>query len=48
VVSGLILVRFLGKPYENKSGSIKPTAMTRTLARIEREDPTRQAATRCS
>jgi hypothetical protein len=32
VVSGLLLVRFLDKPYENESGSIKPTAMTRSLA----------------
>src|SRR5919108_6180076 len=32
VVSGLLLVRFLDKPYENKSGSIKPTAMARSLA----------------
>ncbi len=31
VVSGLLLVRFLDKPYENKSGSIKPTAMERSL-----------------
>jgi hypothetical protein len=39
VVSGLILVRFLDKPYENKSGSIKPTAMMRTLNVIEGEQP---------
>jgi undecaprenyl pyrophosphate phosphatase UppP len=32
VVSGLLLVRFLDAPYENQSGSIKPTAMTRSLA----------------
>ena len=37
VVSGLMLVRFLDKPYANMSGSIKPTAMTRTLALMERE-----------
>jgi hypothetical protein len=37
VVSGLVLVRFLDKPYEDKSGSIKPTAMERTLAEMERE-----------
>ncbi len=36
VVSGLVLVRFLDKPYEDKSGSIKPTAMARTLAQMER------------
>ena len=35
VVSGLVLVRFLDKPYEDKSGSIKPTAMERTLAQME-------------
>jgi hypothetical protein len=32
VVSGLLLVRFLDKPYENESGSITPTAMARSLA----------------
>jgi hypothetical protein len=37
VVSGLVLVRFLDRPYEDKSGSIKPTAMTRTLTQMERE-----------
>ena len=37
VVSGLVLVRFLDKPYEDKSGSIKPTAMERTLALMERD-----------
>ena len=37
VVSGLVLVRFLDRPYEGKSGSIKPTAMERTLAQMERE-----------
>ena len=46
VVSGLILVRFLDKPYENKSGSIKPTAMMRTLNVIAGERP--KAAVRCS
>ena len=35
VVSGLVLVRFLDKPYENKSGSIKPTAMERTLEQMQ-------------
>jgi hypothetical protein len=34
VISGLVLVRFLDRPYENKSGSIKPTAMERTLAQM--------------
>jgi Protein of unknown function (DUF4239) len=37
VVSGLVLVRFLDRPYQDKSGSIKPTAMTRTLTQMERE-----------
>jgi Protein of unknown function (DUF4239) len=35
VVSGLLLVRFLDKPYENQSGSIKPTAMARSLALMQ-------------
>jgi hypothetical protein len=30
-------VRFLDRPYEDKSGSIKPTAMTRTLTQMERD-----------
>jgi len=37
VVSGLLLVRFLDHPYANKSGGIKPTAMTRTLAQMQTE-----------
>ena len=37
VASGLVLVRFLDRPYEDKSGSIKPTAMTRTLTQMQRE-----------
>jgi Protein of unknown function (DUF4239) len=48
VVSGLILVRFLDKPYENKSGSIKPTAMMRALRVMEGEHPGGGAAVRCS
>jgi hypothetical protein len=49
VVSGLVLVRFLDKPYENKSGSIRPTAMERTLRQMEREHRERgQAVTRCA
>jgi hypothetical protein len=48
VVSGLVLVRFLDKPYEDKSGSIKPTAMERTLSQMERDHSARgQAAVRC-
>lgn len=45
VVSGLMLVRFLDKPYENKSGSIKPMAMTRTLATMQREHQDRSGRT---
>lgn len=41
VVSGLLLVRFLDKPYENQSGSIKPTALTRSLELMQREDQAR-------
>jgi hypothetical protein len=49
VVSGLVLVRFLDKPYDDKSGSIKPTAMERTLALMEREHRERgQAVIRCA
>jgi hypothetical protein len=42
VSSGLVLVRFLDRPYEDKSGSIKPTAMTRTLTQMEREHQQRE------
>ena len=49
VVSGLVLVRFLDKPYEDKSGSIKPTAMQRTLTLMEREHRARGGAViRCA
>jgi aryl-alcohol dehydrogenase-like predicted oxidoreductase len=49
VISGLVLVRFLDKPYEDKSGSIKPTAMERTLAQMEREHRERgQAVIGCA
>ena len=37
VVTGLLVVRFLDKPYENASGCIKPTVMTQTLAGIAGE-----------
>jgi hypothetical protein len=48
VVSGLVLVRFLDKPYQDESGSIKPTAMERTLAQMEAAHRARgQAAVRC-
>jgi hypothetical protein len=49
VVSGLVLVRFLDKPYEDTSGSIKPTAMTRTLEQMEQDHRERgQAVVRCA
>ena len=49
VASGLVLVRFLDKPYEDKSGSIKPTAMERTLVSMEREHRERGGAViRCA
>lgn len=37
VVSGLLMVRFLDKPYENKSGSIKPAAMKSALMQMQTE-----------
>jgi hypothetical protein len=49
VVSGLVLVRFLDKPYEDKSGSIKPEAMERTLSLMEKERRARGGAViRCA
>ena len=47
VVSGLLLVRFLGAPYENQSGSIKPTAMARSLALIH-QVPNAPVVVRCA
>lgn len=35
VVSSLLTIRFLDRPYENRSGSIKPVEMTRTLRLME-------------
>jgi Protein of unknown function (DUF4239) len=35
VVAGLLVVRFLDRPYADASGSIKPTVMTMTLRAIE-------------
>ena len=37
VVSGLLLVRFLDRPYEDSSGSVKPTAMVDAVTSIERQ-----------
>jgi hypothetical protein len=48
VVSGLVLVQFLDHPYEDKSGSIKPTAMTRTLEQMHGEEEARQAVISCA
>ena len=50
VASGLVLVRFLDRPYEDKSGSIRPSAMTRTITQMERERQQRrdQVAIPCS
>jgi hypothetical protein len=38
VVSGLLVIRFLDRPYENRPGSIKPTEMRQTLQLIERQE----------
>jgi hypothetical protein len=35
VVAGMLVVRFLDRPYTNAGGSIKPTAMTTTLREME-------------
>ena len=35
VVVGLLVVRFLDRPYMNASGSIKPTAMMTTLRQMK-------------
>ena len=37
VVAGLLVVRFLDRPYEDASGSIKPVAMAATLEQMEAE-----------
>ena len=47
VVSGLLLVQFLGAPYENQSGSIKPTAMARSLTLIH-QVPNAPVVVRCA
>jgi hypothetical protein len=36
VVAGILVVRFLDRPYHGGSGSIRPVAMTTTLAHIEK------------
>ena len=47
VVSGLLLVQFLGAPYENQRGSIKPTAMARSLTLIH-QVPNAPVVVRCA
>jgi hypothetical protein len=42
--AGLLSVRFLDRPYDNVSGSIKPSAMARSLAIIESDWPRFQHA----
>jgi hypothetical protein len=37
VVAGMLVVRFLDRPYEDVSGSIEPAAMTTSLRRMEDE-----------
>jgi len=37
VVSGLLVVSFLDRPYEGHTGSIRPVEMTRTLELLERD-----------
>src|SRR4051794_17808050 len=46
VVSGLLLVRFLETPYKNQSGSIKPTAMARSLVLMQ-QVPNAPVGVRC-
>jgi hypothetical protein len=43
VVAGMLVVRFLDRPYEDASGSIKPVAMTMTLGQIEAQNPASQS-----
>jgi amino acid transporter len=47
VVSGLLLVRFLDRPYEDRSGSIKPTAMRSALMQMQTEHQRRPALLPC-
>lgn len=39
VISGLLIVGFLDTPFDDRSGSIRPTEMERTLQLIERGQP---------
>jgi Protein of unknown function (DUF4239) len=36
-IAGILIVRFLDKPYEGQAGSIRPVEMTRTLALMEEQ-----------
>lgn len=38
VLASLLMVRFLDHPYDNQHGSIKPTAMSESLATMQSED----------
>ena len=40
VVAGLLLIRFLDRPYADASGAVKPVAMAGALARMEAEGAT--------
>ena len=49
VVAGILVVRFLDRPYETGSGGVRPTAMSMTLRHMEDESktPGTGAATLC-
>jgi hypothetical protein len=38
ILTGLLVIRFLDNPYENRNGSIKPVEMTRTLRLVENRE----------
>lgn len=46
VVSGLLVVRFLDRPYQDQAGSIKPAQMRQTLELMDREQSQEQASPR--
>jgi hypothetical protein len=46
VVTGMLVVRVLDRPYESASGSIEPTAMTTTLQAMESDSASGVAAAR--
>jgi hypothetical protein len=39
VAAGLILVAFFDQPYHDTAGAVRPTAMQRALAAMDRERP---------